>query len=284
MDHILADARIGGDVEIVARDGYPLAATLTDASARRADAPVVIIGSATAVPRGYYRPFAEALATRGVPSVTFDYRGVAGSAPRPPMTLRNFPYGNRTWGTIDIPSVIDWVRVRFPGRPIHWVGHSFGGFGFGLADNNHHIARSVGGGTQVSSIAAQAYLAMPVVTRLAGKLPGRALGGADLPGRVAREWAQWLRSPTMFFGDRTLPETANFKTVRADILLFRITDDPWATDLGAQEWQRRFVNANVTIERVRPQNAGVSTIGHIAYFKPRFRDSLWPRALDWVAG
>lgn len=278
---------------IVARDSYALASTTFLPTDDTHGKPVVIIGSATAVPLSYYRAFAEALAQRGHPVVTFDYRGVAGSMPRAPMTLRNFPYRNRTWGTVDIPSVIDWVLARFPGRALHWVGHSFGGFGFGLADNNRHIARALNVATPFSywgqmdglekyRIAALAHVGMPLTGLVMGRLPGRFLGGADLPRAVMGEWAQWLRSPTMFFEDASLPERENFAQVRAAMLFLRITDDPWATDIGMAEWQKRFSGANITIERVSPTDAGVQTIGHLNYFKPRFKDTLWPRALDWL--
>jgi predicted alpha/beta hydrolase len=281
------------DATIVARDGYPLAATVIAPEAPPPGSPLVIFGSATAVPRAYYRTFAGLLAERGHPTIQFDYRGVAGSAPKPPLTLRNFPHRNRIWGTIDIPSVIDWARQTFPDRPVHWVGHSFGGFGFGLADNNHLITRTLNVATPFSywgqmdgaekyKIALQAYVAMPAAATLVGKLPGWTLGGADLPAAVSREWAQWLRTPDMFFSDATLPETKNFANVRADMLFLRITDDPWATDQGAQLWKDRFSQSRVTIERIRPEDANVKAIGHIPFFKPRFKDTLWPRALDWI--
>ena len=68
------------DTVIAARDGYPLAATVftPEAPARR----VVLINSATAVPRRIYRGFASYLAERGLAALAYDYRGVAGSRPR----------------------------------------------------------------------------------------------------------------------------------------------------------------------------------------------------------
>lgn len=281
------------DFVIPARDGYALAATLLRPPSLDNSAPCIVVGSATAVPRGYYKPFAQALVARGAPVLLFDYRGIGGSAPKPPMSLANFPYRNRTWGTVDIPSVIDWAARTFPGRPLHWVGHSFGGFGFGLADNNSLLRRTLNVATPFSywgqmdglekyRIAALAKVGMPLVVRAKGKLPGRLLGGVDLPGPVALEWAQWLRAPTMFFDDATLPERANFAKVTADMLFLRITDDPWATDKGAAEWQRRFSGATVRVERITPRDGASDRIGHIAFFKTKFSETLWPRALDWI--
>lgn len=294
MQSTVETSETAADLQIEARDGYPLAVTVRRPSHSPSGAPVIIFGSATAVPRAYYAGFAQALVARGHVCVTFDYRGVAASAPKPPMTLRSFPYPNRTWGTIDIPSVIDWVRQTYPDRPIRWVGHSFGGFGFGLADNNHFIQRTLNVATPYSywglmdgaekyRIAVLAYVAMPIVTRLTGKLPGWSLGGADLPGTVAREWARWLRSPSMFFDDATLPERQYFSAVTADMLFLRIADDPWATDRGALALAKHFAHARIRHQTVRPADVGVKGIGHIAYFKPRFQQTLWPRALDWIS-
>jgi len=45
---------------------------------------IVFIAGATAVLQGFYCRFAESLTARGDTAITFDYRGVCGSAPRYP--------------------------------------------------------------------------------------------------------------------------------------------------------------------------------------------------------
>ena len=49
----------------------------------------------------------------------------------------------RDWCLLDVPGVLDWAARTYPDRPIHWVGHSMGGFATGLAHNNHLIARQL---------------------------------------------------------------------------------------------------------------------------------------------
>jgi predicted alpha/beta hydrolase len=39
----------------------------------------------------------------------------------------------RDWCILDVPGVLAWAAREHPGRPIHWVGHSMGGFATGLA-------------------------------------------------------------------------------------------------------------------------------------------------------
>ena len=67
------------ETRIPARDGYALAATLYRPTGAARGA--VIVSSATAVPRRFYRHFAAELAGAGYTVVTYDYRGIGDSAP-----------------------------------------------------------------------------------------------------------------------------------------------------------------------------------------------------------
>ena len=49
----------------------------------------------------------------------------------------------RDWCILDVPGVLAWAARTYPERPIHWVGHSMGGFATGLAHNNRLIARQL---------------------------------------------------------------------------------------------------------------------------------------------
>ncbi|MEL6548507.1 MAG: alpha/beta hydrolase, partial [Myxococcota bacterium] len=82
------------DLEVPARDGYPLSATWLTGGRR-----VVVINSATAVPRRFYRHFAEHLRDAGYSVLTYDYRGIGGSRPK---TLRGFPARMRDWALQDM--------------------------------------------------------------------------------------------------------------------------------------------------------------------------------------
>ena len=68
------------DITVPATDGYPLAATLF--LPRGAKRHAVLINSATAVPRKFYRGFAGYLAKRGCAVLTYDYRGTGDSRPQ----------------------------------------------------------------------------------------------------------------------------------------------------------------------------------------------------------
>src|SRR5262245_53105671 len=129
------DADVGGGRElgVPAHDGYSLAATLFEpAGGAPAGSPLVVIGCAVGVQRRYYAKFAAYVAERGHPVLTFDYRGMGGSRQG---SLVGSMIRMRDWSLLDVPDVLDWAHRAEPQRPIHWVGHSMGGFATGLAYN-----------------------------------------------------------------------------------------------------------------------------------------------------
>jgi predicted alpha/beta hydrolase len=67
---------------IPALDGHPLAADVFPGAEIGAGPPLlVIVNSAMGVSRRYYGAFARHLAGQGMQVVTYDYRGIGGSAP-----------------------------------------------------------------------------------------------------------------------------------------------------------------------------------------------------------
>ena len=125
---------------IPAADGYPLAATLW--ASERADAPgrYAVVNPGAGIPARYYDRFASWLADRGVPTLTYDYRGIGASAPR---SLKGFRASVEDWGSKDYAAVGDAMSRRYPGALACVVGHSIGGFVTGLAPGGERIGRMV---------------------------------------------------------------------------------------------------------------------------------------------
>lgn len=281
------------DLHIPALDGYALAATLHEPEAGAGHAPVTVIASAAAVPRRFYELFARSLAERGGAVLTFDYRGIGGSRP---ASMRGFKAHMRDWGIKDIAGALAWVARNLPDRPIHTVGHSYGGFGVGLAHNNALVRRHLGIATPYTywglmdapekwRVGLLMSVAVPMFVPLAGKLPGRFIGGEDMPAGVALEWAKWIRNKDMFFADTSLPERAHFNQITAPVCFLRFTDDAWSSDTGVARIAARFQRAATTrIERISPSDIGETAIGHFGFFKPRLAPALWPRAFAWLDG
>ncbi len=135
-------ATAGRELRIPASDRRLLAATLFEPKA--AHGPLTVVAAGAGIPRRYYGRFAAFLSGRGRPTLTFDYRDMAGSRQG---SLKGSKVRMRDWCILDAAGVLDWAAAENGGRPIHWVGHSMGGFATGLARNNHMIARQLNIGT-----------------------------------------------------------------------------------------------------------------------------------------
>lgn len=281
------------DIEIAADDGRRLAATLFLPPAGRATGPVTVIAAGAGIPRRYFSRFAAYLAERGRPAVTFDYRDIGGSRHG---SLRGSKVRMRDWCLIDVPGVIAWAAREYPDRPLHWVGHSMGGFATGLAPNNHLVARQLNIATLNGYWRRMASperwrvrllmggLGVPVA-RLVGYLPGFLMGGEDMPAPAFIEWAGWCMTPDFFFGDPTMTNLDNVARFRAPIRFVQIEDDVWGTPAAVAEIAGRFTGSvDHAIWPIRLADAGGARIGHHGFFREQFRTTLWPQAMAWLDG
>jgi len=277
---------------IIASDGTELEATLFEPGKPiPANASLIIIGGAAGVPSRYYARFAAYLADLGHPVLTFDYRDIGLSRRG---SLQGSPTRMRDWCATDTPAVIDWAIRSYPGRPLHWIGHSLGGFATGLAHNNTAIAR------QLSVATLSGYWRLmssperyrvrvlmgsvaPSVVRLAGYFPGWLMGGEDMPGPAFLEWTRWCMHPEFIFGDATLTETKYLAQFRAPIRFAQIEDDVWGTPAAVEHIASHFTaNAERSIWSIRLADTGAKRIGHHGFFREQFRATLWPAAYAWL--
>jgi predicted alpha/beta hydrolase len=279
-------------LSIPARDGYPLAATLYEPDSALPAAPAaVLIASATAVPQVFYSRFARFLASRGIPALTFDYRGIGRSRPG---TLKGPTARMSEWGTQDVPAALGALAVRSPGTKLFVVGHSVGGQLLGLADNNHLVRGLVGVGAQSGDwrlwrgprrylLAGLWYVLMPGLSRVFGYFPGRKLGlGADLPAGVAREWARWCRTRGYLapYLGQSLPD--HFGTFHGSILAYSSADDRMAPPEAVEALLRLYTHAgDVQRRHLDPQALGLPALGHFGFFRQE-NAGLWPDVARWV--
>ena len=280
----------GRPVSVAARDGYALAGKVFLPTGETPGT-VVVINSATAVPQGYYRGFARYLAERSAAALTYDYRGIGGSAP---ARLRGFEARMRDWAEQDVAGAIDWAGATFPHASLRAVGHSVGGHALGLACNNHRIDRAVAVAAQSGywgfSATPERYrvlalmgAVLPALTHTVGYGPASRLGiGEDLPKGVLLEWARWCRMPEYFFADETLASLRNFGALACPLLSVRAADDPWATERAVGHFVGHFTNAQVTHRVIEPGEAGVDKLGHFGPFRSRVKETVWREMADWV--
>lgn len=270
------------EVTIPARDGYPLAGRVFGGASDR----VVVISSATAVPQRFYRHFAAALAEAGFTAITYDYRGIELTKP---TELKRLGATARDWALADLPGAIDWAADELGPEKIFLAGHSFGGQVAGMFDRPEAIDGMVTmsaqsghwrlqGGEQKLVVWLHTHVTLPLLSRLMGYMPMRAVGaGENMPAGVAIEWARWCRHRDYLLGDATLP-LDRYRAFTAPVLAYSFGDDKWGTPRSVEAMMRAY--PNVERRHVEPSEAGLPSIGHLGYFKPR-SEILWADVIEW---
>ena len=284
VPEIRNSAPLQRDLVVTAADGYALAATLYEVPG--ADT-VVLVNSATAVPRRFYQRFAHYLQRHGWAVLTYDYRGIGGSKPR---SLRGFGATMRDWTFLDMTAAVDWIGRELTPRRIYAVGHSFGGQTFGMVENAANVDAMVGvsaqsghwgvqGGREPGRVRLVVSVFIPVLARLFGYFPwSRFARGEDLPKGVALEWAGWCRKRNYLLDDKTLP-LERYRSFEAPVLAYSIDDDDWGTRRAVDEMMRAY--SDVTRRHVNPADYGLARLGHTGFFREG-AEPLWREMIEWL--
>jgi predicted alpha/beta hydrolase len=280
-------------VRLRAHDGYELHGSLYSASVS-APRRVAVIHGGAGIAAARYRRFAAYLSEQGIPTLTYDYRGIGGSRPK---RLRGFRAAIEDWAEYDCAGAIAWLRQRFPGSEILGIAHSIGALLVGGAHNSSDQARLIliGGHTGYYGDYGERYRVpmtllwhalMPMITRLVGYFPARRLGlGEDLPAKFALQWAgrrsAELRPTGTDPGDQRIQRLLDrCASVQRPALVVSISDDAFATPTGMKHllgyYPRLFPVQQV---HFTPADAGVRRIGHFGFFSRRVGAALWPRLL-----
>ncbi|MBP6369200.1 MAG: alpha/beta fold hydrolase [Burkholderiales bacterium] len=286
---------------VTAADGFPLAATLWLPETATPPTRVVVVNAGAGIPARYYDRFAAWLADRGLPTLTYDYRGIGRSRP---ARLRGFEATVEMWGSKDCAAMLDAMVARFPSARLAVLGHSIGGFVTGLAPGGERVDRLALVGTHTGYWRDYAprvrlpmyfawHLAMPAVTRALGYFPGRRFGlPEDLPAGVARDWARRRRPDPWWYlkRDDGSPDEARIAEVvgrldafRADALVVSVADDPFATAEATARMAALFRHCRIDERHVDPRGLGLPAVGHFGFFRSRMRDALWPIVGDFLA-
>ena len=271
-------------------DGFSLAATVFR-SPDRAVEQVVLIAGAMGVRQVHYYDFAEYVAQTGCAVITFDYRGVGGSAPE---SLRGFDADLEDWGRRDLATMIDYATTLFAGRRLSLVTHSVGGQLLGLASNAGAVSRVLAlasqsgywknwSGLQRLRVWLLWHVAIPLSTRLLGYFPARRLGlGEDLPREVARRWAFWGRCPHYVIGRIDTASQSAYRQWNGRMRALTAEDDTFATETSVRAFLDFYPSARTEFGLLRPRDYGLSSIGHFGYFRGVAEERLWPPWVAWL--
>lgn len=266
-------------------DGYPLIGTLyTPEHGIKAN---IVLCSATGVPQAFYRRFAEYATQFGYQVLTFDYRGVAQSAPK---RLKGFKMSYLDWGTLDLAAAIDFL-AQDP-IPLFMVGHSYGGQALGLAPNHAKVTAMYCFGTgagwhgympfkEKMKVQVIWNIIFPPMVAVTGYLPWSKLNmGADLPIGVYQQWRKWCKNPTYFFAD---PEQhaliAQYAEVKTPIYAVSALDDDWALPNSRHAFMQHYRQAPMQFINISASDYGLKEIGHMGYFR-KGAEKIWDEILQ----
>lgn len=275
-------------------DGSPLAAVAYEppAGCGPAEGPVLVIGPGMAIPQRFYADFASWLAGQGVPVLSFDPRGIGASRHGP---LRAVRADMVEWARVDAATAIAAAAARWPGRPLHWLGHSMGGQMLALlpedAPLHGALALASGSGYWRLNAARVRWLTpwlwgvlVPLALKLYGCFPGGRLNKiGDLPGPVIAQWRRWCLQPDYYLSEPALRAAAARSPVPLTVLSF--SDDEVLGPRSAPRLFGAFTAARPSFHMLEPRAHGLGRIGHFGFFqarRPGVRERLWPLVLRWL--
>src|SRR5688500_8330818 len=129
----------GASVRLAALDGYELGGYFFDAE-DQVPTHVAVLHCGAGVRALRYRRFAAFLAESGIPTLSYDYRGIGVSRPR---ALRGFRASIEDWAEYDCGGAIAWARERYPRARLIGIAHSIGALLVGGAHNSAEQSRLV---------------------------------------------------------------------------------------------------------------------------------------------
>ena len=274
------------NLQLQAADGYKLAASHFTAAGDQ----FIVMAGATAVPRGFYKRFAEFAWARGINVITTDYRGIGDSKYG---SLKGFEMEYADWSRYDLAAAVDYAAAR---GKVWLVGHSLGGHAIGQLPRPNELQAAyvcgVGAGWHGWMPRPERYRAWllwnvigPLTTRIYGYNPMSKLGmGEDLPMGVYRDWKKWCAHPHYFSDDpgaRVI--TDKFAEVKIPLGAAVTTDDLWAQPASRDAFFKGYSGTNVDRIDLTPAELGVKQVGHMGYFRAQTGVVLWPRILNWLA-
>ena len=269
---------------VPAADGYQLEAAVY-ASIPHSNPPyVAIINSGAGIPKSFYEPFASWLADKGVPTITYDYRGIGGSRGK---SLRHLSASIQDWGSKDCAAILKYARGLYPGARIQVVGHSIGGIVTGFVSGSakdrpvaiylasHGLCwrlRLTFAVENVRSVAcpdAASYQIDGIFSWEGLRLAGRS------SSPVALEWGRrrfkWSIASDSSYG--------SCSHIDAKALALRPSDDLFATESAVRRVESRFGAARFTDFVLDVASKSNTRLGHFGFFRPASRDLWWPVAL-----
>jgi len=249
---------------------------------------VVVMAGAMGVAQQCYEKFALFLNEQGHTVVTFDYCGTG-------LSLKGHIKHCKTdilgWGEQDCNAVIEYVKIHFPGTKIQWVGHSVGSQLMGMTREFNSVSRAIsiaaGSGYWRENSAPTKkmvwllwYFIAPMSVGLLGYFPGKRLNMVgDLPGNVMSQWRRWCKNNHYAVGYEGEGLRQQYASVTVPITAISFEDDEMMSLENTLSLNGFFEGSPLTHTRLSLADTQGESVGHLGWFREKFRESIWERQL-----
>jgi len=245
---------------------------------------VVIISPALGMPQSQYKDFALFLTGHDYSVVSYDYVGFGLSLKG---KLKDCKTDTRQLGELDGKTVIEFAKSTYPNLTLQWVGHSLGGQLLGIMPNANELSNAVtvasGTGYWLYNVPKVRrsiwfiwYVIAPLSTKILGYFPGKALGVvADLPPNVIDQWRRWCLHKDYAAGVEGPEIRQRYANLKTPIKCFSFNDDHFLTKRNIESLHQQFTNSDVKYIDVCPEEVGLGFIGHLNWYKEKFKEKIW---------
>lgn len=245
---------------------------------------IVIIAGAMGVAQHCYEKFSKFLNDNGHHAITFDYFGYGQSIDR---HVKHCDTDILEWGEQDCNALINYAKTYYKDLPIQWIGHSVGGQLLGMTSDINHVSNAItvacgSGYWRENSPPTKRivwfvwYFLTPTLVPLLGYFPGKKLNiVGNLPRRVMWQWRRWALNKGYAVGAEGKGMQAQFDSVTVPITSLSFSDDEMMSKENIDSLHSFYRRSNVTMVRVTPEELGEKFIGHLGWFREKFKNSIW---------
>lgn len=238
---------------------------------------VIIISSATGTPQSYYKRFAQFMSTHGFAVITFDYSGVALSAPK---QMKGYKSSLVHWGKYDLTAVIEYAQQNFPNAKLYHVGQSIAGQVLLFCPKADVFEASVQVACQTGDwnlwpwyfrfILFFNWHILRWITNTFGYFPGKRLGiMEDLPKGVGLDWS-YSGLDNQYLPNKIENKDEQLAAIKKlPVIAYSFTDDRTAPLKSVKSLHALYRSEQLTHHHIRPKDFGIRKIGHFGFFREK---------------